>query len=87
MSKFEKLCKEYRENKRMIEELGEMNEKLKSAIIEIMGTRDTVVEGATKASYILVNTNRFDSTSFKAVYPGLYKQYVKCNTCYRFTVV
>ena len=87
MSKFEKLCKEYRENKRMIEELEGMNEKLKSAIIELMGARDTVIEGATKASYILVSSNRFDSTGFKAVYPGLYKQYVKCSTCRRFTVV
>ena len=33
MSKFEKLCNEYRENKRLIEELEDMNESIRPAKI------------------------------------------------------
>ena len=37
MGKFETLCNEYRENKRLIEELEAENDSLKAAIITIMG--------------------------------------------------
>ena len=37
MTKFETLCNEYRENKRMIEELEAMNDSLKADILAIMG--------------------------------------------------
>ena len=50
MKEFEKLCTEYRENKRLIEELEAMNESIKADIIGIMGDRETVIEGSTKAS-------------------------------------
>jgi len=43
------LCTEYRENKRLIEELTAMNEDIKAHIIALMGDRETVVEGATKS--------------------------------------
>ena len=33
MTNFEKMCKEYRENKRMIEELTKMNDALKADIM------------------------------------------------------
>ena len=49
MKEFEKLCTEYRENKRLIEELEAMNDSLKADIITLMGDRETVIEGATKA--------------------------------------
>ena len=38
MSAFEKLCNEYRENKRLIEELEAMNDSIKTDILTIMGT-------------------------------------------------
>ena len=37
MSAFEKLCNEYRENKRLIEELEAMNDSIKTDILAIMG--------------------------------------------------
>ena len=37
MGKFETLCNEYRENKRLIEELEAENDSLKAAIITSMG--------------------------------------------------
>lgn len=49
-SKFEKLCNEYRENKRCIEELEAMNDGIKNDIIALMGDNDTMVEGAAKVT-------------------------------------
>lgn len=87
MSKFEKLCTEYRENKRLIEELEAENDSLKAAIVEIMGEREIVIEGATKATYKPVTSTRFDSTGFKKQYPALFTQYSRSTIYRRFTVV
>lgn len=87
MSRFEKLCNEYRENKRLIEELTAMNDDLKAAIIELMNGADTMTQGASKASNKTVNSTRFDSTGFKAVYPDLFAQYSTQTSYKRFTVV
>ena len=87
MSKFESLCDEYRENKRLIEELQAMNDSLKADIIALMGNNDSMVEGAARASNTLVQSSKFDSTAFKKVYPDLYTQYSKSNSYRRFTVV
>jgi len=87
MGKFEKLCNEYRENKRMIEELEAMNDALKASIIDLMGGSDTHVEGSAKATYKAVISSRFDSTGFKAAYPALYAEYSKTTNYKRFNVV
>lgn len=87
MNKFESLCNEYRENKRLIEELTAMNDELKAAIIAIMGDRETVTEGATKATYKPVTSSRFDSSGFKKEYPELFTEYSTPTTYKRFTVV
>lgn len=83
MGRFETLCNEYRENKRLIEELEAENDSLKAAIIEIMGRRETVTEGAAKAT---VKT-RFDSTGFKKQFPDLFGAFSKTTQYQRFTVV
>ena len=87
MKRFESLCNEYRENKRMIEELTAMNDSLKADIIALMGDNDTMVEGAARANNTLVQSNKFNSTAFKKVYPDLYTQYTVPNSYRRFTVV
>lgn len=87
MSQFEKLCTEYRENKRLIEELEAENDSLKAAIVELMGERESVTEGATKATYKPVTSTRFDSTGFKKQYPDLFTQYSRPTIYRRFTVV
>lgn len=86
MSAFEKLCNEYRENKRLIEELEAMNDSLKADILAIMGDRETVTEGSTKATYRAVTSSRFDSTGFRKVYPDLFTEYSRETSYKRFTV-
>lgn len=87
MSNFENLCTEYRENKRLIEELTAMNEDLKAAIIAIMGDRETVIEGATKATLKTVTSSRLDSKGIKADFPDIFTQYSTPTTYTRFTVI
>lgn len=87
MSKFETLCNEYRENKRLIEELEAMNDSIKADILAIMGDRETVSEGAAKATNKSVTSSRFDSTGFKKVYPDLFTEYSTPTTYKRFTVI
>lgn len=87
MGKFEQLCNDYRENKRLIEELEAMNDSIKADILAIMGDRETVTEGAAKATNKSVTSSRFDSTGFKKVYPDLFTEYSTPTTYKRFTVV
>lgn len=87
MGAFEKLCNEYRENKRLIEELNEMNESIKNDILDIMGNDETHVEGAAKVTNKTVVSSRFDSTRFKKEYPELYKEYCWKMSCKRFCVL
>lgn len=87
MGKFEQLCNDYRENKRLIEELEAMNDSIKADILAIMGDRETVTEGAAKATNKSVTSSRFDSSSFKKVHPELFTEYSTPTTYKRFTVV
>ena len=87
MTAFEKLCTEYRENKRLIEELTAMNDSIKADIIVIMGDRETVTEGATKATNKTVTSSRFDSTGFKKKYPDLFTEYSRETSYKRFCVL
>ncbi len=86
MTQFETLCTEYRENKRLIEELEAMNDSIKADIIAIMGDRETVTEGATKATLKTVTSSRFDSSSFKKSHPALFDEYSTQTSYKRFTV-
>lgn len=87
MGKFEILCNEYRENKRLIEELEALNESLKANIIAMMGDRETVTEGATKATLKTVTSSRLDSKGIKADYPDIFTAYSTPTTYKRFTVI
>lgn len=86
MKRFESLCNEYRENKRMIEELQAMNDSIKLDILAIMGNDETHVEGAAKATNKTVVSSRFDSSGFKKEYPDLFTEYSTPTTYRRFTV-
>lgn len=87
MKEFEKLCKDFKENKRLIEELEAMNDTIKGDIIAFMGERDTWVEGSTKAIYKSVTSSRLDSKSLKEFYPDIYQAYIKESSYKRFTVL
>ena len=87
MGRFETLCNEYRENKRLIEELEAMNDSIKADILAIMGERETLTEGAAKATNKTVTSSRFDSTGFKKSHPALFTQYSTQTSYKRFTVI
>ena len=87
MSAFEKLCNEYRENKRLIEELQAMNDSIKSDILAIMGNDEMHVEGAAKATNKTVVSSRFDSSGFKKEYPDLFSEYSRETSYKRFCVL
>lgn len=86
MKEFEKLCTEYRENKRLIEELEAMNDSIKGDIIAIMGDRETVTEGATKAMLKTVTSSRIDSKALKQEHPDIVAAYTTKTSYKRFTV-
>ena len=87
MNAFEKLCNEYRENKRLIEELQAMNDSIKSDILAIMGNDEMHVEGAAKATNKTVVSSRFDSSRFKKEYPDLFTEYSRETSYKRFCVL
>lgn len=87
MKRFEKLCNEYRENKRLIEELGAMNDSIKADILLIMGDAETMTEGAVKATFKTVTSSRLDSSAIKKELPEVFQQYSKETSYKRFTVV
>jgi len=86
MSKFETLCNEYRENKRLIEELEAMNDSIKGDIIAIMGDRETVIDGSTKAMLKTVTSSRIDSKALKQEHPDIVAAYTTETSYKRFTV-
>lgn len=87
MNNFEKLCDEYRENKRLIEELEDYNDTIRAQILELMGDKDTMIQGAAKVTYKTVVSDRFNSKLFKEERPDMYKAYCSEMTVKRFTVV
>ena len=72
MTNFEKMCKEYRENKRMIEELTKMNDALKADILQYIGDNDVYIEGDSKVTNTLVVTERLDIKELKERYPKIF---------------
>lgn len=87
MKQFESLCNEYRENKCLIEELEAMNDTIKTAILAIMGDKETMTEGASKATYKTVTSSRLDGKALKEEKPDIFAAYSTPTTYKRFTVV
>nr|DAG02190.1 MAG TPA: putative endonuclease [Siphoviridae sp. ctmqu18] len=86
ISKFNALCKEYRENKRLIEELEALQDGIKSDILDIMGGRDVLIDGADKVTYKEIESRRLDSNRLKKEEPGLYERYSTVQSYKRFSV-
>ena len=87
MKRCESLCNEYRENKRLIEELQAMNDSIKSDILAIMGNDEMHVEGAAKATNKTVVSSHFDSSGFKKEHPDLFSEYSRETSYKRFCVL
>ena len=87
MSDFEKRVNEYRENKRLIEELEAMNDAIKADIINMMQGAPEMVQGTAKAIYKDVSSVRLDSKLLQAAHPDIYAECSKHTTYKRFSVV
>lgn len=87
MSDFEKRVNEYRENKRLIEELEAMNDSIKADIINMMHGAPEMVQGTAKAIYKDVQSVRLDSKLLQAAHPDIYAECSKKTVYKRFSVV
>ena len=85
-SRLNQLCKEYRENKRLIEELEALQDGIKSDILDIMGDRDVLIDGADKVTNKAVESRRLDSTRLKKEEPATYEKYSTLQCYKRFSV-
>lgn len=83
---FEKLCYEFNENKRLLEELQAMQDSIKAQILEIMNGATEYVHGAYKATNKPVTSTRIDTSSLKKALPEVYLDYSITSTYNRFTV-
>ena len=86
MSNFEKLCKDYKENKILISQLEEENEKIKNEILFLMGENDTIISGPYKVTNRLICQNKFNQKEFKEAFPDLFQRYYKPASYLRFTI-
>lgn len=87
MTLFEEKVNEYRENKRLIEELEAMNDAVKAEIISMMQGAPEVVAGACKVMYKDVQSVRLDSKLLKTLHPDVYAECSSKTSYKRFSVV
>lgn len=87
MTDFEQKVNEYRENKRLMEELESINNAIKADIIAMMHGAPEMVQGTAKAIYKDVQSVRLDSKLLKTLHPDVYDECSKRTTHKRFSVV
>lgn len=87
MTDFEKKVNEYRENKRLMEELECINDAIKADIIAMMQGAPEMVQGTAKAIYKNVSSVRLDNKLLQAAHPDIYAECSKRTTYKRFSVV
>ena len=87
MTDFEQKVNEYRENKRLMEELESINDAIKADIITMMHGAPEMVQGTAKAIYKDVQSVRLDSKLLQAAHPDIYAECSKRTTYKRFSVV
>ena len=82
MTTFEEKVNAYRENKRLMEELGAMNDAIRADIITMMQGAPEMVQGTAKAIYKDVQSVRLDSKLLKTRHPDVYAE---CSSCLLYT--
>ena len=87
MTELERKVNEYREYKRMAEELEQLRDILRDEIIAMMQGAPEVVAGACKVMYKDVQSVRLDSKLLQAAHPDIYAECSKRTTYKRFSVV
>ena len=87
MTELERKVNEYREYKRMAEELEQLRDSLRDEIISMMQGAPEVVAGACKVMYKDVQSVRLDSKLLKTLHPDVYAECSKKAVYKRFRVV
>lgn len=87
MTDFEQKVNEYRENKRLMEELESINDAIKADIINMMQGAPEIVAGACKVMYKDVQSVRLDSKLLKTLHPDIYAECSSKTSYKRFSVV
>ena len=87
MTDFEQKVNEYRENKRLMEELESINDAIKAEIIGMMHGAPEMVQGTAKAIYKDVQSVRLDSKLLKTLHPDVYAECSSKTSYKRFSVV
>lgn len=87
MTELEHKVNEYREYKRMAEELEQLRDSLRDEIIAMMQGAPEVVAGACKVMYKDVQSVRLDSKLLQATHPDVYAECSKKTVYKRFSVV
>lgn len=87
MTELERKVNEYREYKRMAEELEQLRDSLRDEIITMMQGAPEVVAGACKVMYKDVQSVRLDSKLLQATHPDVYAECSKKTVYKRFSVV
>ena len=87
MTELERKVNEYREYKRMAEELEQLRDSLRDEIIAMMQGAPEVVAGACKVMYKDVQSARLDSKLLQATHPDIYAECSKKTVYKRFSVV
>lgn len=87
MTDFEQKVNEYRENKRLMEELESINDAIKADIIAMMQGAPEVIAGACKVMYKDVQSVRLDSKLLKTLHPDVYAECSSKTSYKRFSVV
>ena len=87
MTDLERKCNEYREYKRMAEELEKLRDSLRDEIIAMMQGAPEVVAGACKVMYKDVQSVRLDSKLLKTLHPDVYAECSSKASYKRFSVV
>ena len=87
MTDFEKKVNEYRENKRLMEELESINDAIKADIITMIQGAPEMVQGTAKAIYKDVSSVRLDSKLLKTLHPDVYAECSSKTSYKRFSVV
>lgn len=87
MTEFEKKVNEYRETKRLLEELEALNDAIKTDIIAMMHGAPEMVQGTAKAIYKDVSSVRLDGKLLKTLHPDVYAECSSKTSYKRFSVV
>lgn len=80
-------CREWRELKRMAEEIAAEMDSIADRIKNEMGDRETMTAGEYKINYKTVISSRLDSTALKKELPDIAARFTKTSEYRRFQIV